>query len=452
MNPLDLQVVIEHPEAPRVAGEPVRGRVRVQANEAVTCKSLTVRTIWATHGRGNVQQGTVAERELAQGSWAAGALQEYPFELATPNWPPTYYGTYLNVSHFVQAEARIGRWKAPQTRREVRVICTSAPEDLKPTRPGVKQSRIVAVVLGIVVAAALSIPLLGLAAIVVPLVAVAAAIYWIVFRWMPGLLLGKVEASIEPLRLANGNKLNLRARVTPRRHVACEGITWTLAADEVVVSGSGSNRKTHQHRVFERTESLVEAGELAAGKPLDLRREFQLPAEAPPSLKFTDNELKSSAEFRVRIPSWPDWSKKFAFVVVPSGAGSAAARAGAEAPVPAAASADESGLSLNDVLDQVEKSYDDAPQLEQVLGAVIGLDFAARLNLQSEITTPASHPERHRGAWVLGEASGHEIPVAVYFPDPAAAPRVPQYAWQGRVNILGFDRELDCLMLEAGVA
>ncbi len=55
-------------EGPRSGGEPITGVVVVNADKDVACKGLIVRTIWSTHGRGNIDTGEVASQVLFEGT------------------------------------------------------------------------------------------------------------------------------------------------------------------------------------------------------------------------------------------------------------------------------------------------------------------------------------------------------------------------------------------------
>jgi hypothetical protein len=102
---------------------------------------------------------------------------------------------------------------------------------------------------------------------------------------------------------------------TPKVNTNINGIHWTIRCTEKCVSGSGSNRTTHTHEVLRKEITLMEAGQLVSGKPHHYELSFAVPQTAPPSLKFTDNELTWGSQLRIDIPRWPDWVKEVPFVV-----------------------------------------------------------------------------------------------------------------------------------------
>ena len=117
---------------PRIGGETVSGNVKVTTTGPVKCGGLELTSCWSTHGRGNVEKGEVDQCTVFEGEWEANREYCYPFTLKTAAWPPTYYGTYVNVSHYVCARAKLPWSSDPKTEAEFTVLATTAPEDLKP--------------------------------------------------------------------------------------------------------------------------------------------------------------------------------------------------------------------------------------------------------------------------------------------------------------------------------
>src|SRR5690606_16026244 len=105
----------------------------VRAHKSLSCKGLVVTTQWATHRRGNIASGTVAQTELSRGEWQPGTEYRDPFEVDTATWPPTYYARILHVSHTIQARAKLSWAKDPTVRVEFPVWATKSPENLAGT-------------------------------------------------------------------------------------------------------------------------------------------------------------------------------------------------------------------------------------------------------------------------------------------------------------------------------
>ena len=133
MAACQLVINVDDPARPRSAGESITGTIIVRAEKPVNCKALVARCIWSTHGRGNVDMGVVDDSSLFEGTWQAGQEYRYPFKLNTAAWPPTYYGTYLNIGHYVNAQAKLSWATDPKAQVEFPVTAANAPDDLKPT-------------------------------------------------------------------------------------------------------------------------------------------------------------------------------------------------------------------------------------------------------------------------------------------------------------------------------
>lgn len=445
MAKCDLRIELNDPERTRSGGEPIKGTVVVRAEQNVNCKGLDVASIWATHGRGNVQRGESDGKPLFSGNWDAGLEYRYPFELNTAPWPPTYYGTFLNVSQLVEARAKLAWSFDPKASVEFPVVATSAPEDLTPVDNKRGGSSLIGWVIGIlllIVFIPLLIMALGMAMVfLLPIAVIGGGLFWFFKVFLPSRVTGPVECDVQPLRVAAGALLKATLKFTPPRDLKINGIVWKVTAKEQCVSGSGSNRSTHTHKLVEKPHSLAEAGVLSGGLPQSFAFEFPLPADAPPSLKFTDNELIWEGEMRIDIPSWPDWVKTFKLTITPSAQAPAAIRP------PEAEDDDEesvpttpgdSGLSFDEVASQILMSRDDPARLQLVIDAVRGQVFSVRADLDSRMGL-SEVPINGSGTWLLGRHRGTELPLALLWPEGASAPWTPLSGWQGAATVAGYD-------------
>ena len=107
MAKCDLTIELDDPDRVYLGGETITGVVRVHCDTDVSCKALEVKSVWRTHGQGNVDSGEAETKILFSGQWTAGESPEYQFELSITEWPPSYHGHYLNVDHYVDARAMI---------------------------------------------------------------------------------------------------------------------------------------------------------------------------------------------------------------------------------------------------------------------------------------------------------------------------------------------------------
>lgn len=451
MAKCQLTIELEDPERPRIGGEAIKGVVVVRAEQAVNCKGLDVACVWATHGRGNVQRGEIDGKTLYSGSWDPGMEYRYPFELNTAAWPPTYYGTYLNVVQMIEAQAKLPWAFDPKTSVEFPVIATTSPEDLTPVvnnRAG--SSSMIAWVIGILVMIVfipLLVMLLGVVILfLVPLGLIGGGLFWFFRVFLPSRVTGPVECDVQPQRAAAGESLKGTLRFTPPRNLNINGIQWKITATEKCVSGSGSNRSTHTHQILQTIQSLAEGGQLSSGMPQAFEFEFPLPADAPPSLKFSDNELLWEGEMRIDIPSWPDWVKTFKLTVTPT----AALPAPTYQPVtPTVAAVPPSGsdLSFDEVARQISMSEDDPARRQLIVDAVLGQAFQLQADLDKRLD-PLEAPNGGAGNWVLATHRSTGLSLAVHWPD-GSAPRTPTFSWQCVATVAGYDETRRRVVMQA---
>ena len=173
------RIKIDFDESKRsyTGGEPITGKVIVIADNDIRCTGLMVRCYWATHGRGNVTQGQTDTAILFDGDWISGKEYQYPFKLNTAAWPPTHYGNLINVSHFVEAQAKSPWATSPKHSAEFTVIATDAPENSAPAATTVNNFWVKLILAPIaVVVLLLLIPFLLM---LLPLVAIISFFYWL---------------------------------------------------------------------------------------------------------------------------------------------------------------------------------------------------------------------------------------------------------------------------------
>jgi hypothetical protein len=449
----DLTIELDEPERTHIGGEPIKGTVVVRAEQNVSCKGLDVACVWATHGRGNVARGESESKTLFAGNWDAGLEYRYPFELQTAAWPPTYYGTYLNVSHLIEARAKLPWSFDPKASVEFPVVATTSPEDLTPVNNKKGGSSFLGWVVGILLLI-IFIPLLfvalGMALVfILPIALIGGGLFWFFRVFLPSRVTGPVECDVQPPRVAAGESLKGNLKFTPPRDLKVNGIHWKITAKEQCVSGSGSNRTTHTHKVLEKTRSLAHEGQLSGGLPQSFEFDFPLAANSPPSLKFTDNELIWEGELRIDIPKWPDWVKTFKLTVTPGAAPAATQEPVAKEPA-AALPPSDSDLSFDDVAKQILMSEDDPARRQLVIDAVQGQAFSLRADLESRLGSLEA-PSNGAGTWLLGHHHGSGLALAILWPDSASAPWTPLSGWQGVATVAGYDTARNRVVMRAAV-
>ena len=435
MAACNLKIELDEPRKIRASGEVVTGTVVVRCDKDTNCKGLVVSTRWSTHGRGNIASGEVDETTCFEGAWQAGQEYKYPFKLSSGSWPPTYYGTYLNVSHMVEARAKLAWATDPRAVVEFPLVASQSPDDLAP--PSKKQSSTVSYVVA---------GTLGLVAIVflvflwwlIPVAVLVIGVFWFFKSFLPKQMTGAVVTELEPRRVQSGGVVRGKLSFTPKRNVNINAVSFTLAGSETCVSGSGSNRKTHTHELLKQVVELAGAQRLVSGQQQSFDIEFTVPQNAAPSMKLADNQVQWAVELRIDIPKWPDWAESIPLIVEPGAATEAADRLAAE-----------QGLTAEDewfeqVLQQLQES-DDVQRMQLVLDAIREHEFTLSLEVEGEEDEPTSNyaPEVP-GKWFGTYDKRRDLVVELFVPASAHEPQVDT-VWRGRVGIVGYDNDEETL-------
>ena len=288
MSRCDLEVVLEDPDRAYHPGETVSGEVHVSVNAKCDCRKLTVTRLWQTHGKGNRTEGDKEEVQLHAGTWMPGSKQAYPFSFLVPDGPLTYHGHHLNVDWYIKARADVPWAIDPKAETEFLLepgenrsgISLGPKHDEENPGPEFAPEKIkqtVGKVAGVIFVACASIAVLaalGLAGIK-PLgwapgfgfgifglfgaIASGAMAFMGLRNMMAERVLGEVRARCEPAEVRAGDAVRCSLDFMPRKAVDLGNVTATLLGQEVVVSGSGTNRTTHRHK-FHEEEILLAAG------------------------------------------------------------------------------------------------------------------------------------------------------------------------------------------------
>ena len=215
------------------------------------------------------------------------------------------------------------------------------------------------------------------------------------------------------------------------------------------MSGSGSKRSTHTHEVLTKVQSLAEAGVLEAGKLYKFEFSYVIPTTVPPSLKFTDNEISWSSEFRIDIPKWPDWIKEIPFVVKPA---SKADLAKHESGALSAATTDatpEDDPWLTEVYQQVVQSAENPDRLKNVIEAVQTQVFAISVDIQGEVEEPLESDMDEDGMWVSAMDSVRNVRLVAFVPQSLVWDGMLwTNGWQGNANVIGFEDDTGRIILK----
>ena len=75
----------------------ISGTAEVEVDQSVECRSLTVRLMWHTEGRGDEDEATVQEIDIYQGRLTPGQPIQGAFHFQLPPEPWSYAGHYISV-------------------------------------------------------------------------------------------------------------------------------------------------------------------------------------------------------------------------------------------------------------------------------------------------------------------------------------------------------------------
>lgn len=360
MAKCDLTLHLEEGKNTFHAGETVRGIIDVRIDKDVRCDGLEVGLRWRTHGRGNTATERIASETLFQGEWPAGTVFQRPFALDFPAGPYTYHGTMLNVVWEVYATADIPWAIDPKVEEEVVLRPNPETEPNWLTAAGKElhmPAKLKEIISGGGAAAA---PSVGWARTVLPIgcllmllllmaqlipavvrqgVGFARGEVLLVEMIMAGVAglavialflvfllkvvqnrvarkkLGQVKLTVEPALVRAGEEIRVSLGCRPQNPVELNGATAKIVATEIVVSGSGTNKTTSRHIVFEQNVIVAKARTLSPNMPFNEGTSIRIPAGAAPSFYADSNSLSWTVTTQLDIARWPDWIEEHVILV-----------------------------------------------------------------------------------------------------------------------------------------
>lgn len=320
MSKCDLTIVFDRPDRQYRGGEEVTGSVQVSVNADVLCEGLSIEHRWQTHGRGNRATGPRLSSVVFKGQWRAGESVSYPFRFTAPNGPPTYRGHYLNIDHYVRARADIPWALDPKTEEEYTLLPGVGQygnlPDVKTGQGNAVQTGLKSfgIPIGIaMICGGVIIPLFGI--VLIPGGCI--VLFFALRQVMAEKKLGKVDLHCGPSEVAPGSDLPVRLFFTPSTAGQLNQITAKLTGVERCVSGSGTNKSTHTHKLHNRTVTLCGQRELQPNQPVALECHVPIPQTTAFSFSAHHNDLIWQLEIRIDIPLWPDWIEKRILTVRP---------------------------------------------------------------------------------------------------------------------------------------
>jgi hypothetical protein len=347
----DLDITLDEPNRTFEPGDRVTGRVIVDVDKSVRCDGLTVTHLWKTHGRGNTDRGEVGAETLFTGEWESGRY-EYEFDFEQPPGPQTYHGENLNVDWYVHVTADIPWALDPDSETDHLARYTGSLDDYRvghseTVENAGQQQRDGCVGCSLLFGGLfVSIAILLLAmtfldsgegALFEALVflGVGGVMSWFgAAKFLAQKKLGDVSVELTPTHLYPGEDVRCVVTISPPKSTDINRIRYTLTAQEVVIRGSGTDKRTYEHELHEdiKVNRWNDTRTLQAGGENTFEQTFTIPENAAPSFDSGyDNKLEWAIQTEVDIPNWPDWSTKNVMIVVPGERGSAGDAAGEEA-------------------------------------------------------------------------------------------------------------------------
>ncbi|TWU57207.1 sporulation protein [Rubripirellula reticaptiva] len=458
MSKCDLSIELDHPNAIIDGGSKITGVVRARTNADVNCKSLEVKSVWKTHGRGNVATGQAGSITLFEGQWQAGENNEYRFELPVANWPPTYHGFHLNIDHSVEARVKVPWAFDPKASASFVMRPTNdlgATAAKKTLVVNGKLMQIIGLFIGVIFvvigsAVARNFGVFGLIFLLVP---IGLLVLWIVKHVMPKWVLGEVECELASSTCRPGETVTGEIVVRPRKNVSINGITAELRGREQCISGSGSNQKTHVHVFYEDPKTLTETTTLTGGQANRFPIEITLPADAAVTVSLNHNELIWSTNLRIDIPRWPDWTKELPITVMPSekrnrDSVTSPSTVKTETPGPTqtaatASAANEGEITFAETARHLMAVRDDRQQVEMLAEAVTGMSFDIEAEVERRLLYAGDDdPHVYKdGFAVWARYSEPSLPLVLYVPHHLGDEfeQSGRGLWRGRGTIVGWD-------------
>ena len=322
MSKCNFEIVFDRTDRTYEAGEQVTGTLRLTVNKTINCRNVRVTACWKTHGRGNLASGKYFTLNVHEGELLEGRQYEFPFEFEASTKPWTYRGHHLNIDHYVEARVDIAWAIDPKFETEFIVLPSPASplEALEETPQGTTGQMVVQAIMMIAgtIFIAVGIPLTLFFGFGLIFMAVGAFLCFLVLRnFLAERKLGKVDLKIEPSHPSPEDWLMVHLSFTPRSAGTLNNLTLTLAGQEVVVSGSGTNKTTHTHQLHEEKLVFLENFQLQPGSRVNFSEKVKLPASHAYSVALKDNRIAWEIEARLDIPQWPDWLDSRPFALSP---------------------------------------------------------------------------------------------------------------------------------------
>ncbi len=335
MSRCDININFDKSDRIFTVGEDVSGNVSITASKATVCHGVHIMWQWRTHGRGNTAKGKPSEvtHHVSGDELDEGKEYSFPFNFPAPNGPLTYRGHYLNVDWYLRARVDARGPFDPKQEEEFLLLPTIGKEiSLGPNYSpnngsenkmtsgcstilsfGFLAFGLLWVVITFLADAPLFPKLLGL-----PFIALG---IFFVYKSLRNSLalnkLGEVRVVLAENDFVPGEVLSCQVTFTPKTAIDLKHISYTLKGKEQVISGSGTNKTTHTHKLSEKQEIQLENSRFKVGEKVESKAAINIPEDAAYTFMATDNKLFWALEVVVDAKGWPNWVKSYPITVQP---------------------------------------------------------------------------------------------------------------------------------------
>ena len=118
--------------------------------------------------------------------------------------------------------------------------------------------------------------------------------------------LGQVELEVDPRFVRAGQDFRVKVACQPRKEAELRAVTVRVEAQETVVRGSGTNKRSWTRVVHEQETEIAQGRTLRHGLPFRAEGRVPLPAGAPGSFLARRNALTWTVSVRMDVADWPD--------------------------------------------------------------------------------------------------------------------------------------------------
>ena len=224
-----------------------------------------------------------------------------------------------------------------------------------------------------------------------------------------------------------------------------QSITAEIAGNEIVVSGSGTDRTTHTHPLHRQKLVLLDSPSVRRGELLELQPQLEFPDTVAWSVDLPDNQIVWTVTLAIRLKMWPDWVSVRTIRLLPR-----PAAAVNENPNPAFET-----ISLHELVEiasYLEKCGSDTARIDEKVLAHADKLFTVSVDVDEvlEAGDGFDDPEYASGRTVSGRLTGTEYYIGVRLPARynAEVDRLGRgHVWTGSGAIIRWDPLLERLII-----